>query len=153
MMMKRLINVLMVLMVGILYANLAYADDAADVKAAVLAVDAAYSSGDVETIFKYMHPEHSRFAADGGLLNPAMFTREGLKTFFEKNNLNVRARHIVVKIYGNTGVVTCYTLITTTRTDGNITRATDRSTEIWVKQDGNWKRVHIHSSLLTPVQQ
>jgi len=152
--MKHLIKVLVVLMVGILHINLAYADDAADLKTAVLAVDAAYSSGDVEAILKYMHPEHSRFAADGGLINPIGFAEAGLKAYFEAGNkLNIQGRHMDVKIYGNTGVVTYYTVIETTLPDGNTTQATTRETEVWVKLDGNWKRVHIHSSPLTPAQQ
>ena len=152
-MMKLLINILMVLLVCIFWTTFVYADDAADVKAAVLAVDAAYTSGDVETIAKYMHPDHSRFAGDGGLVNPAAFSSAGLQAFFDANKLNIQSRHMDVKIYGKTGVVTYYTVVVTTDPDGNTTQATTRDTEIWIKQGGNWKRVHIHSSPLTPAQQ
>ena len=151
--MKLLINVLMVLMVGILGASLVYADDADDVKAAVLAVDAAFSSGDVETIVKYMHPEHSRFGTDGGLLFPG-FTKADVQAFFDSGiKLDIQSRHIDVKMFGNTGVVTYYTVIVTTQPDGDTTPATTRDTEVWVKQGGNWKRVHIHSSPLAPAQE
>jgi ketosteroid isomerase-like protein len=123
------------------------------VKAAVLAVDTAFNNSDVETILKYMHPESSRFAADGGLLSPE-YTEAELKTFYEAGNeFNSQARYLDVKIYGVTGVVTYYTVEETTQPDGNTTQATIRSTEIWVKQGGHWKRVHIHSSPLTPVQE
>ncbi len=151
--MKRLITLLLVLVWGLALTNLASANDTDDVKAAVLAVDAAFSNGDVETILKYMHPEHSRFAGEGGLVNAVMFTEVGLKAFFEAGNkLNIQGRHMEVKIYGDTGVVTYYTLIVITLPDGNSKQFTDRETEVWVKQDGNWKRVHIHSSSLTPAQ-
>ncbi len=152
--MKRLITLLLVLVWGLALTTLASANDTDDVKAAVLAVDAAFSNGDVETILKYMHPEHSRFAGDGGLVNPVGFTEAGLKAFFEAGNkLNIQGRHMEVKIYGDTGVVTYYTVIVIILPDGNITQTTTRETEVWVKQDGNWKRVHIHSSPLTPAQQ
>jgi ketosteroid isomerase-like protein len=150
--MKPVILVVMVLVGSLVLTNMAVADDAADVKAAVLAMDAAFSSGDVETIAKYTHPEHSRFAADGGLVNPG-FTKAGVKAFFDTGiKLNVQSRHIEVKVFGNAAVVTYYTLTATTQPDGNTTQATSRDTEVWIKQGGNWKRVHIHSSPLAPAQ-
>jgi ketosteroid isomerase-like protein len=150
--MKRLITLVLVLVCSLALTTVASASDADDVKAAVLAVDAAYSNSDVETILKYLHPEHSRFANDGGLVNPVDTAAELKASFEAGNKLDLRARHMDVKIYGNTGVVTYYTVVADTQPDGSTLQSTTRDTEVWVKQRGGWKRVHIHSSPLTPAQ-
>jgi ketosteroid isomerase-like protein len=121
----------MMLVAGMVLTTTATADDVDDVKAAVLAVDAAYNSGDVDAIARYMHSEHSRFPA-GGLLSNG-FNKEALKASFDAGlKLDIAARHLGVKIYGSTAVATGYT-------EGTATS----------KQGGKWKRVHIHSSPVT----
>ena len=79
--MRQLIAILIILVGGLVLTTTAKAGDVDDVKAAVLAVDAAYNSGDVEAIAQYMHSEHSRFPA-GGLLSEG-FDKEALKASFD----------------------------------------------------------------------
>jgi hypothetical protein len=63
--------------------------------------------------------------------------------------LNLVIRHLDVKVYGNAAVVTAYV-------DGPVTyggttlRGTRRETQVWIKQSGQWKRVHLHQSQLEP---
>ena len=149
--MRQLIAILILLVGGLVLTTTAMADDVDDVKAAVLAVDAAYNSGDVEAIAQYMHSEHSRFQG-GGLLVEG-FDKEGIKANFEAGlKLNIAARHLDVKIYGSTAVATGYTEGTATSPDGTVNQIRSRFTEVWTKQGGKWKRVHIHSSQVTAAQ-
>ena len=146
--MRQLIAILMLLVGSLVLTTEAKADDVDDVKAAVLAVDDAYNRGDVDAIAQYMHSEHSRFPAAGLLAEG--FSKEGLKAAFDAGlKLDITARHLDVKIYGNTAVATGYIEGSITSQDGTIDQTTLRFTEVWIKQGGKWKRVHIHSSPLT----
>ncbi len=149
--MRQLIVMLMMLVAGMVLTTTATADDVDDVKAAVLAVDAAYNSGDVDAIAQYMHSEHSRFQA-GGLLSEG-FDKEALKALFDAGlKVDIAARHLGVKIYGSSAVATGYTEGTVTLPDGTVNQRRSRFTEVWTKQGGKWKRVHIHSSPVTEPQ-
>jgi ketosteroid isomerase-like protein len=149
--MRRLIIVSTLFVVSLVLSTATRADDMADAKAAVLAVDAAYSSGDVEAIARYMHPEHSQFLA-GGLLVEG-FDKEVLNAAFDAGlNVDITARHLGVKIYGNTAVATGYIEGQITSPDGTVNQLVQRFSEIWVKEGGKWKRVHIHQSPLSGQQ-
>lgn len=151
--MKKLVIILLIFVCSFALTTIVSANDTEDVKAAVLAVDEAFSNADVKKIIKYLHPESSIFPTDGGLLR-SVYTEDELNTWFESGfKFDSQARHINIKFYGNTSVVTYYTVEETTQPDGSATQSTVRATEIWIKQKGNWMRVHIHSSLLTPVQE
>jgi len=128
--------------------TVATADDADDVKAAQLALIAALNEGDVEIIAQYLLSEHSRFPAEGLLVEG--FTKEDLKAAFNAGlKLAITARHLDVKIYGNTAIATGYIEGSITLPGGIFEEIRQRFTEVWIKQGDNWKRVHIHSSPLT----
>ena len=149
--MKRVIAVAMVLVGGLVLSTIAIADDAADVKAASQALDAAFENKDMAVILGYMHPERSRYGSGGGLLWEG-FRGDGLKAAFDAGLKidNGTIRHLTVKIYGNTGVVTGYRGINVTLANGTTFRGTDRISEVWIKQQGKWKLIHSHSSQLDP---
>jgi len=143
-------QLIVILMIGsLVLTTAAIADDVDDVKAAVLAVDDAYNRGDVEIIAQYLLSEHSRFPAEGLLVEG--FTKEDLKAAFNAGlKLAITARHLDVKIYGNTAIATGYIEGSITLPGGGIFEdIRQRFTEVWIKQGDNWKRVHIHSSPLT----
>ncbi len=149
--MRQLIAILVILVGGLVLTTAAKADDVDDVKAAVLAVDAAFKTGDVDAIAQYMHPEHSRFLPGQLLLEG--FSKDGLKALFDSGlKVDLETRHLNVKIYGNTAVATGYNVGTVTLPDGAVNQPTNRFTEVWIKQEGKWKRVHLHSSPLTGQQ-
>ena len=150
--MRQLITILMILVGSLVLTTAAKADDVDDVKAAVLAVDDAYNRGDVDAIAQYMHSEHSRFPGGEGLLVEG-FDKERLKADFDAGfKLDITARHLGVKIYDNTAIATGYTEGSVTLADGTTNQIRSRFTEVWMKQGGKWKRVHIHSSPLTGQQ-
>jgi len=146
--MKLLVALLIILVWGLVLTTAANADDVDDVKAAVLAVDAAFNTGDVDAFAQYMHPEHSSFFPGELLLEG--FSKDRLKALFDSGlKFDLETRHLNVKIYGNTAVATGYNVGTITLPDGTINQLTNRFTEVWIKQQGKWKRVHIHASPLT----
>ncbi len=142
-------QLIVILMIGsLVLTTAAIADDADDVKAAQLALIAALNEGDVEIIAQYLLSEHSRFPAEGLLVEG--FTKEDLKAAFNAGlKLAITARHLDVKIYGNTAIATGYIEGSITLPGGIFEEIRQRFTEVWIKQGNNWKRVHIHSSPLT----
>ena len=149
--MKLLATTAMVLLSGMILASAAAADDAADVREAVLKLDAAFNAGDVEVISQYIHPERSLFNYQGRILSEGGFNPSILKTEFDEGlKFNWRIRHLGVKVYGNAAVVTGYHVGTITLLDGAVQRGTRRISEFWIKQDGKWMRVHRHASQLEP---
>lgn len=142
----------MVLLGGMLLTTFAVADDADDVRAAVLRLDAAFMAGDVEAIAKYMHPEYTMFLFPGEVRGELLiegFSKDRLKALFDAGmKVDIETRHLGVKIFGITAVVTSYAVGIVTLPDGTVKRTTRRITEIWVKEKGEWKRVHIHESPL-----
>jgi ketosteroid isomerase-like protein len=112
---------------------------------------AAYNRGDVDAIAQCMHSEHSQFP-DGALLVEG-FDKEALKASFDAGlKFDIATRDLSVKIYGSTAVATGYTEGTATLPDGTVNQIRARFTEVWTKQGGKWKRVHIHSSPLNGQQ-
>jgi len=142
-------QLIVILMIGsLVLTTVATADDADDVKAAQLALIAALNEGDVEIIAQYLLSEHSRFPAERLLVEG--FTKEDLKAAFNAGlKLAITARHLDVKIYGNTAIATGYIEGSITLPGGIFEEIRQRFTEVWIKQGNNWKRVHIHSSPLT----
>ena len=151
--MKQIIAVFMVLLVGILLTTTAKAGDAEDVKAAVLAVDAAYVDGNADVVAQYLHPDHTRFPVPGALgagLLAVGFDKEALAASF-KAGLDINSlttRHLDVAVFGNTAIATGYLEETFTQPNGEVIEYITRFTEVWIKEGGKWKRVHIHSSRL-----
>ncbi len=102
----------------------------------------------MEIIAQYLLSEHSRFPAEGLLVEG--FTKKDLKAAFDAGlKLEITARHLDVKIYGNTAIATGYIEGSITLPGGIFEQIRQRFTEVWIKQEGKWKRVHIHSSPLT----
>ncbi len=149
--MKRVIAVAMVLVGSLVLSTIAIADDAADVKAASQALDAAFENKDMAVIVQYMHLEHSWYGGGGRLLREG-FNKDGLKAAFDAGlKIDTGAfRHVTVKTYGNTGLLTGYQTYTVTLPSGTILRGSDRISEVWTKQQGKWKVIHSHSSQLEP---
>lgn len=156
--MKRFIAVLIVWVGAIIQTTVVVADDADDVKAAMLAHFAALNAGEAETWVQHYMPEFSAFGPYGGLLSrthsveeqgediQAQFD-EGLKT-------NLQLRHLEVKVYDNTAVVTNYLVGTRTLPGGITEQVSARRSSVWIKQEGQWKQVHRHMSpLITALPQ
>jgi len=152
--MKRLITALIVLTASLILTSTATADDAADVKAAVLKLTEALNSGDAEAIPEYLSVD-SGFSYRGRLFSrwEGDVTVAWYKSLFDAGvKWNWSWRHLDVKVYGNAAVVTGYQEGNYTHSSGTIVQGTKRVSEFWIKQGGKWKRVHRHVSQLEPAQ-
>ena len=135
------------LVVGMFATTVAMADDVEDVKAAFLDFYASLSSGDVDGYIQHFSASGATaFETEGGLLSTS--TLEELRRNRQAgasagNNPNVQLRHMEVRVYGNTAVLTGY------RVSPNDVA---RYTNVWVKEGATWKRVHRHASLLRTPQ-
>ena len=149
--MKKVIVLMMGLVIVVL-TTVATADDAADVRAAVLKLDEAVNSGDADAIAQYLHQERSLFNYNGRLLFKSVgFNKDARKAAYEAGlKVNRTWRHLDVKVYGNAAVVTGYHVGRTTRPDGSYIQGARRVSEFWTKQNGQWKRVHRHASQSEP---
>ena len=97
-----------------------------------------------------MRADANRFVDPTGLLEPL---HDNPETSFlihkdTASGSRMRIRHVTVKTYGNTAVVTGYKWFNIALADGSIIRGTVRVSDIWTKQQGKWKVVHSHDSPL-----
>ena len=141
------------LVAGMFATTVAIADDVDDVKAAVQRYIAALSADDANTYVQSCMPEYSVFAG-GGLIERFHSLEEQRNGFQGRVDSGIRInrqlRHLDVKVYGNAAVVTGYMLGTNTAPDGTVTQQRQQRTGVWIKQGGQWKEVHRHSSPLLP---
>jgi len=148
--MKRSFAVVMILVGGIILANVALAGDVDDIKKATLEHFVTLSTGNTDAHIDHHAVGHTTFAGDGGLLevNDSLAEeKKSMQADFDAGvKLNLRITHLDVTVYGNTAVVTGYVVGTTTDPEGTAVQAMTRRTAVLVKKDGAWKEVHLHSS-------
>ena len=151
--MKRLIAIFMIFVGCMVLPTDAFADDMADVIAAVEAHWAAINAGDMDAVAEHHTPDFNGFLQDNSLLW-AFQSREKQKAMFREMGeagfkSNWQIRHLEIKVYGNTAVAAFY-LVGSETWPGDVTvHGPFRVTEVWVKQAGKWKEAHHHSSPLT----
>jgi ketosteroid isomerase-like protein len=148
--MKRLVILLLVLSAFLFHITSALADDATDVKAAVLESQKAMNAGNATAAAQYVHPERSIFFYGGQLLME-QFDASGLKAAFDAGlKFNWDIRHLDVKVYGDGAIVTGYNVGTITSADGTTHQGSRRFSEFWTKSGGKWLQVHRHASHVLP---
>ena len=144
------------LVIGMCLTTVAMADDADDVKAAVLGYFAAISTGDANSQTRYHMPEYSSFGPGGGLLESQHSLEEQRNRFQADRDagqrLNLQVRHLDVRVYGDAAIVTSYVVGTITTTDGTTIQSRDQRSGMWIKQGGQWKEAHRHNSPIAPPQ-
>lgn len=152
--MKRIFAVLCVLLLSPFLVMEALATDEDDLKTAAMKVLTAVNSLDGAIYSQYFHEGSDYFNDDGGLIT--IFNPTGAKAYFAKAKeegvikWNVQWRHLSVKVYGSSAVVTGYFVGNRTETDGTTHSINVRSSGLWVKRDGKWKIAHYHNSELLP---
>ncbi len=128
--------------VGMFLMPAALADDVDDVKAAVQKYITALHTGDVNAYVQSRTPEYSAFGG-GGLVEKYHSLEEQRSRFQGMVDsgveFNVQIQHLDVKVYGNAAIVTGYSV------SGN---NADQRTSVWIKQGGQWKQAHRHTSPL-----
>ncbi len=147
--MRQLSAILMLLVGSLVLTTVAMADDADDVKAAMLAVIAALNEGDVEAYGKHLLPETTGFFADGGLLTEPWRGKQLQAAFDAGLKFDIQLQHTDVKVYDNTAILTGYESGVMINPDGTTLKGPRRISTVWIKQAGQWKLAHIHISFIT----
>lgn len=129
------------------------ADPAAEteVKTAVMNLFGGFNSGNVEQIERLLAPQQNGFPDEGGFLTSFVETgelREAVKAGFK---FNLQVYDLDAAVYGNTAVTTLIMRGTITPPPNLPVRHKEatRMSIVWNKQNGAWKLVHTHESLLT----
>ncbi len=140
-------------MVGMFATAVAMADDADDVKAAVQRDFVSLTSGDAYAFAQSFLEGFTRFGFAGGLLervDSLEEIRKNRQAFIDAGGkFNLQDRHVDVSVYGNsTAVATSYRVGTITLPNGNTVRPNNRITTVLIKQGGQWKIAHAHTSPL-----
>ena len=70
-----------------------------------------------------------------------------------ETTITIARRHAEAKVFGDTAVVSSYSINTNTE-GGKVTVSnTFRNTHVMVRVDGDWKIAHVHLSKLVPPSQ
>jgi CubicO group peptidase (beta-lactamase class C family) len=121
-----------------------------EVKNAVMNLFGGYNSGNVEQIERFLAPQQNNFPLEGGFLTSfvnAAELREAIKAGFK---LNFQVYNLEAAVFGNTALTTSIIRGTITRPNAPLrNHGPSRMSIVWNKQDGGWKLVHVHESLLT----
>mgnify|MGYP003962977229 CR=1 FL=1 len=157
--MFRLLSLLVVSVLLVTTPNRAMAGDEDDVKAAVVAMFTALETWDTDGWVDAHTEDCTIFAGGtlGAMLVPADMDREALRASNEEARLagtapvSIQVQYMDVNVMGNIAYTTGY-LIFAPVPDATVPPSRWRSTMIWVKQGGKWKRAHYHSSPLYPGQ-
>ncbi len=139
------------LVAGMFATAVAMADDVDDLKAAVLRHYVALNAGDANALIQLQAAGYTTFGPGGTLLEQSDSLEERRKTrqaeFDAGLKYNLQARHIDVRVYGNsTAVTTHYGVGRITFPDGTTGQPNNRITRVWIKQGGQWKLTHQHIS-------
>ncbi len=136
------------LVVGMLLTTVAMADDADDVRAEMERYFAALNAGDANGYIQHFMPETSAIVGTGLISHSNSLDEQ--KNAFVASGLerNLQLRHLEVKVYGNTAVVTCYVVGSTTNANGTTFQTRALRTGVMIKQGSQWKEVHQHRSPL-----
>ncbi len=156
--MKRMAVVLTVMMGCLLLTTIALADDVDDIKAATMKHFTAFNAGDAAAHVRHHLAENTGFPPEGGLLEESASIeaqRKDLQALFDAGmKPNLELQLLKVKVYGDTAVVTSYVVGTMTSPEGKTEQIKARRTAVLIKQDGEWKEAHNHTSpLTTPLEE
>lgn len=122
----------------------------AEVIEAVSATLAAWNGGDVAAFLSHFHPNANGFFLDGDLLRPAL-NGDHLENAYDAGfKPNMTVQHVKVKVHDGCAIVTGYLLGTLATPNDSDLVGTWRFSEVRINDEGRWKILHYHFSLLTP---
>ena len=149
--MKKIAFYIFVLLAFSSIVNVVVADDKVDIRKATMAHFAAQNAGDAEARIAHHKPYHTQFA-DGRQLKIGRTLEAQLEAaralYASAIKFNLDLTNITIKIYNDTAVVTGHVVGTVTRPDGEIINAREQRTAVLIKENREWKEVHVHISPL-----
>lgn len=129
--------------------QVALAQDAASLRAAIESHYSAIHSQDMPTVVEHHLPDFTWFGSDGRVLMEAgaldAAARMGATVDF--GTANVYMSHFDAQIYGDVAVATFYLVGTHVRADESRNGAW-RVSAVWVWEGDEWKEAHHHESPL-----
>ncbi|MBT5873979.1 MAG: SnoaL-like domain-containing protein [Candidatus Latescibacteria bacterium] len=157
--MFRLLSLLVVSVLLVTMPNRAMAGDEDDVKAAVVAMFAALDARNADGWIDSHTADCTLFAGGplGAMLADQNIDPAAMRTLWAQQNAdgvpaaNTTVSYLQATVIGNMAYTTSY-LGFSLLPDATGPPGRWRSTMIWVKQGGKWKRAHYHSSPLYPGQ-
>ncbi len=140
------------LVVGMFLMPVAMADDADDVEAVVREHFATLNAGNQDAHLQQHHmAQYNRFTT-GGLrwhFDSIEEQQQQIHTAFDSGReYNLSLRDVEVTVYGNSAVLSCYIVGSIGLATGNRELRRDRYSATLIKQSGQWKAVHAHTSPL-----
>jgi len=121
-----------------------------EVRASVTGLFAAFNSGNVEQLEKYVSPLQNAFGRDGGPLRRFVDIESLRRDLQAGVKFDLKVQNIEAAVYGDAALTTCFYSQAITLPNGRIRNdGTIRLSLLWQKQNGNWKLVHAHESELT----
>ena len=140
------------LVVGMFLMPTVLADDADDVAAVVREHFTTLNAGyQVAHMQEHHMPAYNRFSLNGlrQHFGSVEEQKQQIRTVFEQGSkYNLRLTDVQVNIYGDSALLSAYLVGSILRPNGNTVQRTDRYSAMLVKQGGQWKAVHAHTSAL-----
>ena len=129
--------------------QVAQAQDAASLQAAIERHYAAWNAGDAEEGLSHHLTDFSIFPSNGRLLLEPGFREAGNRQGRKRRarSMNLAMNHFNAQIYGDVGLALFY-LVGSYTVDEEVTTGTWRVSAVWVWRDGEWKEAHHHESPL-----
>lgn len=97
---------------------------------------------------EYYLPGTQQFPRTGLLLQPNQGPAEATVTLESGLDFEVQIRHLTTRVFGDTGIVTYYTVGSTTYPDGVVLNGTYRGSLVAVWEGNRWQWAHGHFSEL-----
>ncbi len=110
-----------------------------------------YNQKNVEQFLECFAPDFSNFYIDNSLLIEGRIDADALRALYEGGMTPaIDQRHMGVRVFGDTALVTGYVAGSITGTDGEVLQGPWRFTAMLIKASGRWQIVHNHWSPLAP---
>ena len=127
------------------------ADEIKDVKAATESWISALNAMNMPVLLPHYHSEETSFGGLGDLLAESIHTEAYMMALFDSGfKTDLQWRHMKVKVFGKSAIVTGYLTGAVTLPGGNVLQDSWRTSLMWFQEAGKWKIVHFHASFLLP---
>lgn len=110
-----------------------------------------YNQKNVEQFLECFARDFSNFYIDNSLLSEGRIDADSLRALYDGGMTPaLDQRHMAVRVFGDTALVTGYVTGSITGPEGAKTQGPWRFTALLVKANGRWQIMHNHWSLLAP---
>ena len=124
----------------------AQADDKAAVMTVMTSALDAYNAGDVERFFQDMHPKATSFGAYGNRMDAGSDAETLSESFAAGYKTNLAFEDLDLVFFDDVVCATGYLTGAVTLPGGEPESVVWRLTVMLIKEEGQWKMVHTHSS-------